>query len=175
MQYEFMYVASGLGNLNPEIIEKLGNLGIMLVISTVIVFFVIKVLSVLLQQNEQTVSSILPRINVVVDLISEVKRDIVEVISAHNLSSNKQFFEASTRLDALQAQIKTMESQLQDAELGISDIIAQIRLLTYAIDNITPADVSAKFREREANLARLHSRDDEYIIDDPMEYDESDP
>ncbi len=148
MLHRNMYLATSLV-LDPELIEKVGNLGIMLVISTVIVLFVMKMLSVLLRQNEQTVSSILPRINEVADLVSGVKRDLIEIVSTHNLSSNKQFFEAATKINTLQNQIEDMDDRMRLAEANTADITAQLKFLTQVVNNITPADITAKFGERE--------------------------
>lgn len=159
--YRTMYLATGLGMIDPDLIEKIGNLGIMLVISSVIVLFIIKVLSVLLQQNEQTISSILPRINAVVDLISEIKRDLTEVISTHNLNSNKQFFEASTKLNSIQTQIENMDDRMRLAESNTADIVAQLKFLTYAVDAITPADISAKLGQREVGTKTFRQLEEE--------------
>lgn len=115
--------------IDTTTIEQIGNLGIMLVISSVVVFFIVKVLSSLLEQNKLTVSSILPKVNELEDILHSTKRDIVDSISSHNMSANKQFFEASNKIDAVYKSNVDIEDKFDEIVKSLNALTVQMEVI----------------------------------------------
>ena len=76
-----------------ELVQQIADLGIMIVISAVVVIFVIKVMTLLIDQTKQSNSTILPKLDTIDYSINQAKSTIIENISAHNISDNKQLSE----------------------------------------------------------------------------------
>ena len=122
--------------VDTSAIEQIGNLGIMLVISSVVVFFIVKVLSSLLEQNKITASSILPKVNELEDLVHSVKRDVQEAIQAHNQCSNRQFNEASVKIDAVYKSNVDIEEKFDHVVDSLNKVSVQLEVIQQFISHV---------------------------------------
>lgn len=95
-----------------ELVQQIADLGIMIVISAVVVIFVIKVMTLLIDQTKQSNSTILPKLDTIDYSINQAKSTIIENISAHNISANKQLSAIDLKIDRVSSDLDRIDRDL---------------------------------------------------------------
>ena len=105
-------IAILLSSTLSDIVKQIGDNGIMIVISAVVVYFLAKVLSSLLEQNKSTLNQIGPKIDQIQEAISNVIIKNNEADTRRSLSNNKQFAEIRDSEKDIVNRLKGIQKEL---------------------------------------------------------------
>ena len=100
----------------PDLIKTISDVGIMVVLSAVTVLFLMKVLTILLDQTKKASDELLPKIRELADKITETQSQISNLITSHNQSSNKKLSALELQLNQLIEKANRLESRLDDCD-----------------------------------------------------------
>lgn len=100
--------------------------GIMMVISVVVIYFLVKVLNSLLDQNSQAVQQILPQISDIQDALTDMLVKYNESESRRILSVNKQFSEVQSLEKDIMNKIKLINKELASINQSLSELVTEI-------------------------------------------------
>lgn len=121
----------------PDIIEQVANLGLMVVVSAVVVYFMIRVMNSLLDHSKQTISQIIPRLENCINALSDVKNVLMSTLNTHNASVNKTLRDIEAMLkeinDKIDNKIENVNSDIETINDNIektvdkqSDVLIQL-------------------------------------------------
>ena len=99
-----------------DVIEAISNVGIMIVLSAVIVLFLMKVLTMLLDQTKKANNEILPKIESLSSKIVDTQSQLSNLIMNHNQSSNKKLSALELQLNQIAEKADRLESRLDDCD-----------------------------------------------------------
>lgn len=121
MMYRNMLILTAVSPIG-EVIKAIEDNGIMLVISAVVIYFLIKVLNSLLAQSASILSDIRPQISQIQDLVSDVMIKLNETETRRSLLNNKQFAELKDLNKDINSRIKSMDKELISVKDSLKDI-----------------------------------------------------
>lgn len=97
----------------PDIIEQVANLGLMVVVSAVVVYFMIRVMNSLLDHSKQ----IIPKLENCINALSDVKNVLMSTLNTHNTSVNKTLRDIEAMLkeinDKIDNKIENVNSDIE--------------------------------------------------------------
>ena len=109
-----------------DLVSFISDNGIMMVISGVVIYFLIKVLNSLLDQNNQVIQQILPQINDIQDTLTDMLVRYNEAESRRLLSVNKQFSEVQTLEKDIMNKIKLVNKELTSINHSLAELVTEI-------------------------------------------------
>lgn len=134
-----MITTAGIGVVMslPDIIEQVANLGLMLIVSSVVVYFMIRVMNSLLEHSKQTVLQIIPKLESCINTLGDVKNVLMSTINTHNTSVNKTLCDIEATLkelsdkidnkvDGVNGDIETINGSIEKTVDRQSDILIQL-------------------------------------------------
>lgn len=117
-----------------EFVQLIADNGIMIIISSIVVYFLAKVLNSMLKQNNQVISQILPKIDEMEDTMTDVIIKNNEADTKRNLSINKQYGEIQTSTKKITDQIKTVEQDISTINKNLEALASVIEKQHLYID-----------------------------------------
>lgn len=117
-----------------ELVTFVSENGIMLVISSVVVYFLIRVLNAMLDQNSQLVSKVLPEITDIEESITELMVKYNESEARHNLLINKQFSEVQSLEKDTMNRLKALNKELSSVNNSLKELTSEIEKQHVYID-----------------------------------------
>lgn len=131
----------------PDIIEQIANLGLMLVVSSVVVYFMIRVMNSLLEHSKQTISQIIPKLESCINALSDMKNVLMGALNTHNTSVNKTLRDIEgmlkelsdkidNKIDDVNSDIETINGSLEKAVDRQSDILIQLEKIEGVLHTI---------------------------------------
>lgn len=117
-----------------ELVTFVSENGIMLVISSVVVYFLIRVLNAMLDQNSQLVSKVLPEITDIKGSITELMVKYNESEARHNLLINKQFSEVQSLEKDTMNRLKALNKELSSVNNSLKELTSEIEKQHVYID-----------------------------------------
>lgn len=121
-------------SLIEELVTFISENGIMLVISAVVVYFLIRVLNAMLDQNSQLVSKVLPEVTDIEESITELMVKYNEAEARHNLLINKQFSEVQSLEKDILNRLKSINKELASINSSLKDLSDEIEKQHVYID-----------------------------------------
>ena len=121
-------------SLIEELVTFISENGIMLVISAVVVYFLIRVLNAMLDQNSQLVSKVLPEVTDIEESITELMVKYNEAEARHNLLINKQFSEVQSLEKDTLNRLKSINKELASINSSLKDLSDEIEKQHVYID-----------------------------------------
>lgn len=121
-------------SLIEELVTFISENGIMLVISAVVVYFLIRVLNAMLDQNSQLVSKVLPEVTDIEESITELMVKYNEAEARHNLLINKQFSEVQSLEKDILNRLKSINKELASINSSLKDLSDEIEKQHLYID-----------------------------------------
>lgn len=123
---------------NISVIEELVTFtsenGIMIVISAVVIYFLIRVLNTMLEQNSQLVSKVLPEVSEIEDSITELMVKYNETEARQNLLINKQFSEIQSLEKDVMGRLKSINKELTSINTSLKELTTEIEKQHVYID-----------------------------------------
>ena len=117
-----------------ELVTFISENGIMLVISSVVVYFLIRVLNAMLDQNSQLVSKVLPEVTDIEESITELMVKYNEAEARQNLLINKQFSEVQSLEKDIMNRLKALNKELSSVNNSLKELTAEIEKQHVYID-----------------------------------------
>jgi len=87
--------------IDSDLIGKIADNGIMVVIGAIVIGFLAKVLNIYVEKDKTITNSILPKMTEILKDLTSIRIAVVETISSHNMSTNKKFVELTSEMDAI--------------------------------------------------------------------------
>lgn len=113
----------------PDLIKTISDVGIMIVLSAVMVLFLMKVLTVLLDQTKKASDELLPKIRELADKITETQSQLSTLIMNHNQSSNKKLSALEIQLNQIIEKANRLEARLDDCDSDHKAILIEAEKL----------------------------------------------
>ena len=113
----------------PNLIKTISDVGIMIVLSAVTVLFLMKVLTILLDQTEKASDELLPKIRGLADKITETQSQLSNLIMNHNQSTNKKLSALEIHLNQLNEKANRLESRLDNCDNDHESILIEVEKL----------------------------------------------
>ena len=113
----------------PDMIKAISDVGIMIVLSAVTVMFLMKVLTILLDQTKKASEELLPKIRELGDKLSETQSQVSNLIMNHNQSSNKKLSALEIQINQLIEKANRLESRLDDCDKDHKAILIEAEKL----------------------------------------------
>ena len=113
----------------PNLIKTISDVGIMIVLSAVTVLFLMKVLTILLDQTKKASDELLPKIRGLADKITETQSQLSNLIMNHNQSTNKKLSALEIHLNQLNEKANRLESRLDNCDNDHESILIEVEKL----------------------------------------------
>lgn len=113
----------------PNLIKTISDVGIMIVLSAVTVLFLMKVLTILLDQTKKASDELLPKIRGLADKITETQSQLSNLIMNHNQSSNKKLSALEIQLNQIIEKANRLESRLDNCDNDHKSILIEVEKL----------------------------------------------
>lgn len=113
----------------PNLIKTISDAGIMIVLSAVTVLFLMKVLTILLDQTKKASDELLPKIIGLADKITETQSQLSNLIMNHNQSTNKKLSALEIHLNQLNEKANRLESRLDNCDNDHESILIEVEKL----------------------------------------------
>ena len=113
----------------PNLIKTISDVGIMIVLSAVTVLFLMKVLTILLDQTKKASDELLPKIRGLADKITETQSQLSNLIMNHNQSTNKKLSVLEIHLNQLNEKANRLESRLDNCDNDHESILIEVEKL----------------------------------------------
>lgn len=113
----------------PNLIKTISDTGIMIVLSAVTVLFLMKVLTILLDQTKKASDELLPKIRGLADKITETQSQLSNLIMNHNQSTNKKLSALEIHLNQLNEKANRLESRLDNCDNDHESILIEVEKL----------------------------------------------
>ena len=113
----------------PNLIKTISDAGIMIVLSAVTVLFLMKVLTILLDQTKKASDELLPKIRGLTDKITETQSQLSNLIMNHNQSTNKKLSALEIHLNQLNEKANRLESRLDNCDNDHESILIEVEKL----------------------------------------------
>lgn len=117
------------GILSPELLQELSDLGILVSIGLIVVIFVVKILDFLLTQAKTVNNSISPKMNMILDMLTTMKTEIIGTVTAHNTSANGTFLRILNILEDLKEEVEKIEEDNERIIRNQELILSELRFL----------------------------------------------
>ena len=91
--------------------EMISNLGITIILSSGVVVFIFKLLSMLLKQNQKMVEDIMPRIAELEKIIEKNKSDTMDAITSHNTRAQTMLCNIEHKVESIDEHIKRIDDE----------------------------------------------------------------
>lgn len=92
-------------------VKMISDFGIMVIISAGVVFFIFKLLSMLLKQNQKMIDDLIPKMTNIEKLVEKDKSDIMGAISAHNSYVQNQLSDMKRDLDNISKSVDRIDRE----------------------------------------------------------------
>lgn len=112
-----------------EFIKFISDNGVMIVISAVVIYFLVKVLNSMLEQNAKTNAQIVPQLQKIDESIMDVMVKFGETESRRIVTQNRQMNEIKELQQSIAMEIRSIETQLNDMKKSISVIEDELKRL----------------------------------------------
>ena len=113
-------------NVIKDIGTFISNNGVMIVISAVVIYFLIRVLNSLLDQNARVVNEISSRVDKIEKSLSDILVKYNETETRRNLSVNKQFSEVQNMEKDILNKLKMINREITSIDTALKDLGEQI-------------------------------------------------
>lgn len=113
----------------PNLIKTISDVGIMIVLSAVTVLFLMKVLTILLDQTKKASDELLPKIRGLADKITETQSQLSNLIMNHNQSTNKKLSALEIQLNQIIEKANRLESRLDNCDNDHKSILIEVEKL----------------------------------------------
>lgn len=113
----------------PNLIKTISDVGIMIVLSAVTVLFLMKVLTIILDQTKKASDELLPKIRGLTDKITETQSQLSNLIMNHNQSTNKKLSALEIHLNQLNEKANRLESRLDNCDNDHESILIEVEKL----------------------------------------------
>lgn len=159
----------GIGAIN-DMAKSIADFGITVLICAVILFFLCRILNVMVKQVNATYESILPKISEIGDMINELKNSISTTIAAHNNNSSSKLYELRVDVDNAQEALTKLVDAVSAANAQLqrldSNIDSNQKLMIQITNNISTLASSTnvlknKLAERPCIAKEDHQEEDE--------------
>ena len=159
----------GIGAIN-DMAKSIADFGITVLICAVILFFLCRILNVMVKQVNATYESILPKISEIGDMIGELKNAISTTIAAHNNNSSSKLYELRVDVDKAQEDLNKLVDTINAAHAQLqrldSNIDSNQKLMIQITDSISKLASSTnilrnKLAERPCIAKEEHSHEEE--------------
>lgn len=109
-----------------ELIKFISDNGIMIVICAVVIYFLIRVLNSMLEQNSQVVTQILPKISEIQSSLTDMLIKYNESETRRTLSVNKHFSDVQSGENDLLAKLKNVNKELVAIHAELEELSSEI-------------------------------------------------
>ena len=109
-----------------ELITLIEDNGVMMVISAVVIYFLVRVLNSMLAQNSQVVNQIIPQIQQIQDTLSDMLIKYNESETRRSLSVNKQFSDVQNEEKDIMNRLKAINREISNINKSLETLSDEI-------------------------------------------------